>query len=370
MTRIILLDIDGVLVQPGGYRAALRATVQRFVGDIKIEEDVLTGLEKQGISSEWDMAPLIIASYWDFILSKHPMPHLPDKVSAAAQQIGNQYAPNLPVSLTIPEFDLVIGQYPAETAFHAGCFQHIPEKLQSNLLTNSRNIHKSETMRIFQQFTLGSQTYMETYQLPVEFDSESLLRTKDKTNINAAIRERLKHPENRLVAFTARPSHPPREVTVSTLGYAPEAEMALELVGLKDVPLIAFGKLEYIAAQHGLDPAILVKPSPFQALAGILAAWNGDEISALKAAYDWHNTGKLNSGFSELPRRFELVVVEDTLGGIRSTMAAGKILQDAGFDVTVRAFGLTSDSKAKAKAFDNAGIDNFKNWTELISALS
>ena len=32
MTKIILLDIDGVLVHPGGYRAALRATVNHFLG--------------------------------------------------------------------------------------------------------------------------------------------------------------------------------------------------------------------------------------------------------------------------------------------------------------------------------------------------
>ena len=31
MTRIILLDVDGVLVQPGGYRAALRATFNLFI---------------------------------------------------------------------------------------------------------------------------------------------------------------------------------------------------------------------------------------------------------------------------------------------------------------------------------------------------
>lgn len=369
MTRIILLDIDGVLVQPGGYRAALRATVQRFVGDIKIEEDVLTDLEKRGISSEWDMAPLIIASYLDMVLSKHPMPNLPDEVSAAAQQIKQQYPLNLPVPPSIPGFDLVIGQYPAETAFHVGCFKHLPEKLRRKLLNDSRNVHKSETMRTFQLFSLGSKNYTETYQLPAEFEAESLLLKKDRTNINASVRARLKHPNNHLVAFTARPSLPPREVGGATLGYAPEAELALDLVGLKDIPLMAFGKLEYIAAQHGLDPAILVKPSPFQALAAILAAWNGDEISALQAAHDWHDTGKLKSGFSELPSAFELVVVEDTMGGIRSACAAGEILQDAGFDVHFRPFGLTSNSKAKAEAFKKAGIVNYKNWADLISAL-
>jgi hypothetical protein len=39
----------------------------------------------------------------------------------------------------------------------------------------------------------------------------------------------------------------------------------------------------------------------------------------------------LNGRFSELPKSFELVVVEDTLGGIRSARAAGEILQRGRF---------------------------------------
>lgn len=158
-------------------------------------------------------------------------------------------------------------------------------------------------------------------------------------------------------------------MTDSTLGYAPEAELALDLVGMKGVPLIAFGKLEYIAAQHQLDPATLVKPSPFQALAGILAAWTGEELSALKAAYNWHSTGMLNGRFSVLPKSFELIVVEDTMGGIRSVRAAGEILQKAGFDITVRVFGLTSGIKAKAVAFDIANVPYFENWSTLIAQI-
>jgi hypothetical protein len=156
-------------------------------------------------------------------------------------------------------------------------------------------------------------------------------------------------------------------VTDSTLGYAPEAELALELVGMKDVPLIAFGKLEYIAAQHQLDPATLVKPSPFQALAGTLAAWTRTELPALQTAYGWQNTGTLNGRFGELPSSFELIVVEDTMGGIRSVWAAGEVLQKAGFDVSIRVLGLTSGVEAKAAAFEAAGVPHFETWKSLVA---
>lgn len=366
MKRIILLDIDGVLVQPGGYRAALRATVQRFVGDYHIEEDLLTELEQRGISSEWDMSPLIIAAYWEDVLSRQPMSGLSDDVAVAAKQIQSQIKDVLK-NLHVPEFDLVTGQYPAEAAFQAGCFASIPEGLRKNLLTESRNARKSETFRTFQHFTLGSETYQATYQLPAEFEAQSLLRTEDKANISKEMGERLRHPMISLAAFTARPSHPPRGIDAS-VGYAPEAELALELVRMADIPLMAFGKLEYIAAQRGLDPAALIKPSPFQALAGALAAWTGDELSALNAAYDWQSTGMFNGKFRELPKSFELAVVEDTLGGIRSVRAAGEILQKAGFDVTVRVFGLTSGIVVKAAAFEQAGVPYFADWEDLMRA--
>jgi len=362
MTKIILLDIDGVLVQPGGYRAALRATVRRFIGDVEIPEDLLTDFEKRGISSEWDMSPLIIAACWNDILSRQPMENLSEDVLTAAKQIHADPSPRL----SIPNFDLVAGQYPAEAAFHAECFPAIHQALRKNLLTGTRDVRNSATMRTFQHFTLGSRHFEETYNLPAEFETESLLLKFDHANVNDEILAALRKDGNHLAAFTARPSHPPREADDSTLGYAPEAELALELVGLSDIPLISFGKLEYIAARHGLEPETLLKPSPFHALAGVLAAWTGEELSALNAAHGWQSAGGLGEAFSKLPKSFELIVVEDTLGGIRSTRAAGEILQKAGFDVTVRAFGLTAGSEAKASAFNKADVLHFDDWASLV----
>lgn len=367
MTRIILLDIDGVLVQPVGYRAALRATVQRFIGDFVIEEELPVSMEKRGISSEWDMSPLIIAAYWEDVLARQPAANLSDDPVIAGKKIRKQRKVEEPKHLSIPAFDLVDRQYPIESAYLAGCFASIPGELRKNLMSESRNVYKSHTFRTFQHFTLGSEKFGETYQLPAEFEAQSLLLTEDKANISAEMRARLRHPMNSLAAFTARPSKPPRELDDSHVGYAPEAELALELTGMKNIPLIAFGKLEYIAAQHGLDPATLIKPSPFQALAGILAAWTGEELSALQAAYDWHGTGTLSGRFSELPKSFELVVVEDTMGGVRSARAAGEILQKAGFTVTVHALGLTSGMAAKAAAFEAAGVLHFENWESLMA---
>ena len=142
------------------------------------------------------------------------------------------------------------------------------------------------------------------------------------------------------------------------------------LENITAIPLISFGRLQYLGEQRGYDPEILLKPSPVQALAGIAAALTGDEWSALLAACDWYESGQFKGSLAELPKTFEVTIVEDTLGGIRSVLAAGEILQQAGYDVSVRTYGLTSGSAAKSAAFEQAGVPYFSGWDTLLTNLS
>jgi hypothetical protein len=104
-------------------------------------------------------------------------------------------------------------------------------------------------------------------------------------------------------------------------------------------------------------------------LAAALAAWTGGEWPALQAANDWRESNVLNNVFKKLPKKFELIVVEDTMGGIRSVRSAGEILQKAGFDVQVRPVGLTSGNMAKAAAFQQAGVQYFESWDSLLQGI-
>jgi hypothetical protein len=374
MKKVFLLDIDGVLVRQGGYRAALHATLNHFaslmgLSQFDFPEEKLSELEKREISSEWDMVPLLLGTFWNDILFHQPNLNLPADLFSAAAEIGRNVNGYTPQELVIPEFKLVAGLYPSEAALQNGCFPFIPYDLRTNLLSQSRNVRFSQTMRLFQHFSLGSQVFSETYDLPAEVETESFLLTHDRSNINDEIRAKLRQTDIYLAALTARPSAPPREVNTSHFGYAPESEIALELVGLADIPLIGFGKLEYLAAQQKLDVGALIKPSPVHALAATAAALTGSEWAGLQSAGDWAQTGQLKGVFEDLPRTFELFVVEDTLGGIRSTQAAGEILRQAGFDVTVHALGLTSGSVAKVDAFTKAGVPYFENWETLIEEM-
>ena len=375
MKKVILLDIDGVLVHHGGYRAALHATLNHFaslmgLSHFDFSEEKLAELEKRGIFSEWDMVPLLLATLWNDILSHRPNLNLPADLYSAAVEIGRSVNGYMPRELVIPEFEYIAGQYPAEAALLHGCFPFIPMELRLNILSQSRNVNFSQTMRLFQHYSLGNIAFSKTYDLPAEVETESFLHTHDRSNINDSIRAKLYQPNIHLAGLTARPSAPPREVDDSHFGYAPEAEIALELVRLADIPLIAFGKLEYLAAQRGLDAGKLIKPSPVHALSATVAALTGDEWLGLQSAGDWFQTGKLNNVFADLPHEFELFVVEDTLGGIRSTQAASEILRQNGFVVTIHALGLTSGSASKIEAFTQAGITHFENWDALISGIN
>lgn len=94
-----------------------------------------------------------------------------------------------------------------------------------------------------------------------------------------------------------------------------------------------------------------------------------EEWPALQAANQWRETGKLNGLSNQLPKAFELIVIEDTMSGIRSVLATGEILQKAGINVIVRPFGLTSGSAAKSSAFKRAGIPCYEDWGTLIAEI-
>lgn len=372
MKKVVLLDVDGVLVSPGGYRAALHATLNYFAGlmgapHFNFHEEKIAELEKRGIFSEWDMVPVLLGAAWNDILAKVGNENLPSDLKSAAIEIGRRMNGYMPEDLIIPDFEILPNVYPTESALQHGCFPHLPDELRRNLLHDSRNVHFSHTTRLFQHFSLGSRVFSEAYNLPAEVETESFLQTRDTSNLTDEMLAKLLQPDVHLASITARPSAPPKDVTTSHIGYAPEAEAALEFVGLADIPLIGYGRLEYYEKQFGVAAASLLKPSPVQSLAAVAAAFTGAEWSSIQAAAEWQASGRLNSIFSSLPREFELIVVEDTMGGIRSAQAAGDVLQKNGFDVKVHAFGLTSGSRAKIDAFNKAGVVHFETWETLIA---
>ena len=377
MKRILLLDIDGVLVRPLGYRAALRASLATFAAwmgcdSFQVEEEVIGQLEAQGISSEFDMLPLLVGALFDAILATSGSVVLAADPEQAAHQVAD-LQPRPPRHLQVPTFPLQEGIFPAEAAYRSGIYPHLPEALRRSLLLHTRDAFRSATTRLFQQYVLGSRRFGEVYGLRAQVQAPAYLQTYDQPLLDALGRKRLENAwrggEIHVAAMTARPSLPPRGATSDGEPYPPEAEAALELIGLPDLPLVGLGKLEYVARQAKLAVESLLKPAPAQALAATLVALGEDELAALERVVAWLRQPSQALRCEHLPEHLELHVVEDTLGGIHSARAAATVLQQSGYSVRLYAWGLTDGNPLKRETLARHGVQCCDTWEEILDQM-
>jgi hypothetical protein len=392
---IFLFDIDGVLVAPFGYREAVRATLGYFYQQMKFpesllpDEDVLSGFEAIRITSEWDMVPICLATVIDGWLSVNPDFILPDRISQALHEIGKAAAvtilPGDPGFLRLLQAlkgAPKAGEYPADTvlnlagAVNSDIYPNLAgSRLLDSLLARSRDIKASTTTRIFQHYTLGSQAFQASYQLPPSIQTESLLARYDQPLLPPDLSRRLLNLRAQRAiysaAFTMRPSLAPRGVDDSSAQkYVPEAEIALELVQLAGIPLVGYGRMLYLAEQLGLEAESLLKPSPVQAIAAILAAISGDENQALSEAYCVY--AKSREYFTTFIKpiikpgdRLLIHVFEDSAGGIEAVFKAADILTAAGFPSQVSAHGIATHPQ-KTIALEQAGATIYTSTAQAV----
>jgi hypothetical protein len=379
--RIFLFDLDGVLLSPGGYRAAVHLTMDHFLqqmgaGTANLEERDITLFESLGITSEWDMVPISLAMVWEEILKSTgrqvTLPSWSAALRWAATVTPGNFRPDYQKSIKQLEPLLKKGTAPAEALYDAarihhtqGLLDHVADQpFLGELLGRSRSVERSPVTRIFQNLVLGSEYFERTYQCKAELDTRSTLKMFDAPIIekkNCAIIRQLQQTGGiRSAVLTARPSLPPLDQPIGT-GYSPEAELALELLALECLPLIGYGRLAYLSEKTGASPETYLKPSPVQALAAIAAAWTGQETAALIWAEPYQNgKGVMDlAPFPALPDEMGIEIFEDTPIGIQSVRQAGEILSQMGKRINFRAWGIASDgSKTAALRANGAAVVN------------
>jgi hypothetical protein len=184
--------------------------------------------------------------------------------------------------------------------------------------------------------------------------SQSFLLHYDQPLLRAEIGHRLQAraaaDSLHYVIYTARPSRPPAGINAADLPdphrYPPEGDLAAEaLAMLGSPPLIAAGRVTWLAAQRGQGVAAYIKPSPVQALAAIGAALSGDEVAALHAAATLIEDGELIAPLAALTDgTTHIAVFEDSTGGIYATKGAVAALREASLTVTMEAVGVSPDA--------------------------
>lgn len=367
---LVLLDVDGVLVHPVGYKDALRATIDIIAAQMglaipPITDDEIAVFEACGITNEWDSGAMCASALLLSALAMRPDLH--------RATLTDTFAAIRAAGLTLPRPDFTIearalaashadGHHPAQAhlARLATRTDAATLPLLQALLGNVYDVLRAPITHLFQTHTLGSARFLETYGAQAPVETESFLTTRDRALLAPDSRDRLiawaQQPAHGATVFTARPSLRPADLASDTApgnsitGFAPEAELAMELLELNGhIPLIGQGRVGWLAWQNGREAADYVKPSPVQALAAIGAAASGHEMESLVAAAALVERDTLTGPLAELrDQAVRVIVFEDSTGGIRATRGAVEHLQRAGVNASFAAVGISPNADKRA----------------------
>ncbi len=383
LRTLLLFDVDGVLVHPVGYKAALRALVDRFAAQTGMgpDDNEIAFFEACGFINEWDSGAVCVSAILLAALDQRPdlrrgtLDETFEAIHAAR------------ISVARPDFIGImrgIHQQHADGLFPAARYlDMLAARLNDGTLTLARDllgnvydVIRTPTTRTFQTLTLGSARFAAVYGQPAPFESESYLTRYDIPLLSETGRllDWLREPGRGAAIFTARPSLAPADLVGAPAavltGYAPEAELAVELLDLAGkVPLIGQGRVTWLAQRYGRGAADYIKPSPVQGLAAIGAAASGTETDALNAAAALYEHGELTAPLAALREQTtQVIVFEDSAGGIRATRHAVERLIQAGLDVHLMAVGVStnSDKRAALAAVADTVVDDVNAGLALV----
>jgi hypothetical protein len=122
------------------------------------------------------------------------------------------------------------------------------------------------------------------------------------------------------------------------------------MLEMGEYPLIAMGRMQWLASRHGETTEALTKPSPIQMLAALGAAVSGEEGLALEAAYALVRNGDLLPPLLDLAHQpFQVFVLEDATLGLQAAANGQRILEEFGLRLEKFGIGVT-DSPVKSAA--------------------
>jgi hypothetical protein len=331
MPPVLLLDVDGTLIEDRGYRHALVAAAQRVCQKRGLPtwaptDHEINVLHACGYSNEWDSVPFTVG------------------INMLDARNGNGAQPDFSAwAVKTKDF----AGLPNERARDA-LLREAPPALHRDLhtlLDDVRDPRASETTRLLYNFVLGSALFEQHYEIKAEVETPSLLETLDVPMIDDRSRDIILN--SRAAIYTARPSLPPQGRP--GLYQTPEAEIAARQLKLEGVPLVGLGPMQWLVDQFGGGMWDYAKPAPTQPIAAMLAAAGVPVGQAALAAYSFQT-----SGVSETPEVLQgldgatVHVFEDNAGGVRAAQKAAALLAERGVNVHVVGYGIAKDEAKRA----------------------
>jgi hypothetical protein len=386
--NLLLLDVDGVLVEPLAYRQCIVKTLEilgRQVGlrnleDVMPTESDIAHMEACGIHDVWDMTNILFSAILERITfhltgTEAHEKSLSDRLEGLETinqrltvfqktplviqkpgytEIATELMKRLPAHP--PDIALQMVEAQIRKQFAARALIYSLLEIHKAFLMGTRSVYESYGTGLFQNILLGKEEFEKTYNLHSEYNEEPLLRVADKALISqqsvAMLQLLNERPDCRAAIYTARPSLPPPSEE-ATEGFSPEAEIALDLCGMKGFPLVGMGMMQWLAARTNCRTEDLTKPNTTQALAALAAAiYQQNDIDLLEAAYRVDREGEnphehLLANLAETPIR--IYVFEDTVSGINPMLKVAQKLQGDGFSVSVTPMGI-AQQKSKHQA--------------------
>ncbi len=380
--KILLFDMDGVLLEPRAYHRALSETVSLVAGAlgfhaVRLSREDIACFEAAGVTNEWDSAAicaaLLLRRAWQADPSRRlpPAPPLPQNTPLALDPPDFQdffRAPAMRAPADLPPLER------AERALLAEGNLPSPQHAQTlrELLQGARSAAGAITHRLQQELVLGSRSFTETYGLPPALNVPGYLHSEDRPTLDAASNERLKEwlrtSGHGAAVLTNRPSLGPDGGQASPGGHVdtPEAEIGLRAAGLQGLPILGAGELRWLAGERGRPPQTFLKPSPIHALAALLAAAGVPVPHALRLAAALALDGERDPLWERL-QGAQAYIFEDAAKGLASLRAAQAELAARGVALEARLLGVT-DSREKASALREAGGLVFASLAEALAA--
>lgn len=374
--KLLIFDIDGVLLNNLGYRGAFAQSLEYYLGKAGVTEfqpgphELGAFFESTGVTSEWDMIPIILAISYEILMQRN-LPPISVQTREQLETYYREQGVNHSVDLTTllenltPEFGKeklaathIYNLFKDSCSPERNVFTLLHNRAAfESLLRDTRDHLGCQITRQFQNRVIGSLRFKEVYNQEAPFPCESTLKELDQVNISKVIHgqlfDKVSSGEFGACLMTARPTYPPKELDLDKAGYSPEGETAVQLLNMEWLPLIGYGRLTTIASQKGMVPDKILKPSPFQALASIHAAATGNEYESLVFAWDI----LFGQGDSDgLPGKVEVHVFEDSVVGLRSCISAADILRQHGVDVDLHLWGISRHAR-KMEALREGGAN-------------
>jgi hypothetical protein len=366
--KILLLDMDGVLLKPMGYHKALKETVRLIARSLGFDNTSLyskdiSASESAGVSSEWDSAAICAALLLEKTWEYNKIQQYPISLTEPTINHSGYASPDFQsfaTRMSQAYFSGLRAFERAEQLLIEQSSQHNSNQkrqLQA-ILRNARAADGSLTHRTFQELVLGSQTYTRTYDRPAALNANSYLLKYDRSILSSQARgflnEWLKKPHHKAIIFTSRPSNP-LSGTFST----PEAELGAELVQLENLPILGLGGLAWLSEHLGTSLQAFLKPSPVHVLSALQLALGASLENALTNAANLVEGGQFGSSWKRL-NGAQVWVFEDTSGGLQSAITAQAILGQHGCKIAFSLYGIATDP-AKIRTLQNVGAKTTPN---------